>query len=168
MKSDYPIPNIMKDLTLDERGYPIPYFVPIVNGKPEFRYQDGKKRQICIDRKLCSVCGKKLYDKSYWFISGPMGLMNKVHSDAPMHEDCARYSINVCPHLILLKAERRSEPGDDPNQSRVKPEVLFLVKADKTGLTYWQDKTYITFRPVYTEEYRYENNRLYKLEKVAP
>lgn len=158
-KIDYPIPALMKDLPLDDRGYPIPYFVPIVNGKPEFRYQDSNKREICLKRKFCSVCGNRLLDKQFWFISGPMGLMNRISSDAPMHEECARYSINVCPHLIYFKAERRSEDGGDPNLLRAKPSELFLVHADKYEVIVAERK-YIKFRPKHIEPYDYKDNKL--------
>lgn len=160
MKNDYPIPAILKERPVDPRGYVVPYFVPIVNGKPDFRYQDASKRKTCLDHGLCSICGKKLYAKSYWFISGPMGLINKVASDAPMHEDCARYSLNVCPHIFLYKAERRSEEGNNPNLLRQKPDTIFLIKADKIGQTYHAGNTYITFRPVYNEKYCYSDNKL--------
>ena len=152
----------MKELPLDERGYPIPYFVPIINGKPEFRYQDGKKRASCISRNLCAICGKKLYDKSYWFICGPLGFANRVHSDSAMHEDCARYSINVCPHLVYAKAQRKSEVYDNsnPNMLRYHPDTLFLVKADKFSPMDQDGHTYITFRPKYHEQYVYQNNKL--------
>lgn len=150
----------MKELPLDERGYPIPFFTPIVDGKPDFRYQDARKRDVCVERKICVVCGKKLYDKSYWFICGPLGFQNRIHSDSAMHEDCARFSLNVCPHLAFLKAQRRSEAGDDPNQLRHKPDTLFLVKADKFGSIKERGHTYITFRPVRHEQYIYENNKI--------
>jgi hypothetical protein len=161
MNNTYPIPPILKDRPIDPRGYVIPYFVPIIDGKPEFRYQDAGKRQSCLDHGLCSICGKKLYPKSFWFITGPIGLMNKIASDAPMHEDCARYSLNVCPHIFFQKAERRSDTDvGDPNLIRSKPDIILLVKADKIGLTHNQGRTYITFRPVMKEQYSYRDNRL--------
>lgn len=152
----------MSKLPLDSRGYPIPYFVPIVDGKPEFRYQDWKKRKACLDHSLCSVCGNRLHAKSFWFITGPFGLHNRVVSDAPMHEECARYSINVCPHLIFYKAERRSEdsPTNNPNIIAGKPNELFLIKADKYGTEVTDGHLYINFRPKYIEPYDYKDNKL--------
>lgn len=158
--TNYPIPILMSDLPVDSRGYPIPYFVPIVNGKPDFRYQDHKKRDVCLKHKKCSVCGNALFHKSFWFISGPLGLANKVASDAPMHEDCARYSLNVCPHLIFYKAERRSEGNGVPGQIREKPENIFLVKADQVNVIIRQGHKYIKFRPILSEQYKYEDNKL--------
>ncbi len=135
-KHEFNIPERMKHLPIDERGYPIPYFVPYVNGKPEFRYQDFRKREICIQYKKCAICGGRLLDKQFWFISGTQGKNNRISSDYAMHEECARFSISVCPHLILKKAQRRSDVNDvrvdaDPAIDRGKPEELFLVRADK-------------------------------------
>lgn len=168
MKTNYPIPHIMRNLPIDDRGYVIPYFTPIVNGVPDFRYQDEKKRQNCFNYNLCSICGKKLIPRIFWFISGPLGLKNKTASDAPMHEECARYSINVCPHMIFQKAERRSEGGPhtpEPFLMTDKPETLYLIKADKYRLINYGGHTYIRFRPIFTEAYGYENNRLIKKEQ---
>lgn len=150
----------MKNLKLDERGYPIPYFVPIVNGKPDFRYQDKKKRDACLNHKKCSVCGNPLLAASFWFISGPMGLANRTVSDAPMHEECARFSLQACPHLYFEKAERRSEDQGGPQAEliRKKPETVVLMKADKYELM--ADGVHIRFRLVLFEVYRYEENKL--------
>lgn len=161
MKLTTEIPDRMKHLRIDERGYPIPYFVPFVDGKPDFRYQDAKKQKTAMDRKLCGVCGGRLLAKQFWFISGPIGLHNKTHSDAPMHEECARFSMHVCPHLQYLKSERRSdETMASFEQLRNKPLELFLVRADKVG--YHAGTNYIWFRPVDVERWIYENNRLVK------
>jgi hypothetical protein len=161
MKTDYPIPATMEHLPLDERGYPIPYFPPIVNGKPDFRYQDAKKRDACLKYKKCSVCGNPLKAKQFWFITGPMGLVNKIVSDAPMHEECARFSINVCPHIAFHKAERRTPDGQGiPGAVREKPDSLFLIRADKINTLIEQGNTYIKFRPVFLHEHIYQYNKL--------
>lgn len=157
MKLAVEIPRRMAHLKVDGRGYPIPYFVPYVNGVPDFRYQDQKKQQACAKHNLCSICGKPLVKKVFWFISGPMGLANAVHSDAPMHEECARFSIAACPHLAFFKAERRTNESPDPNQIGTKPSTLFLVKANRCEFIMGR---YFKFRPVRAEEFKYENNKL--------
>lgn len=170
MKNTFSIPPIMRELKIDERGYPIPFFVPIINGKPEFRFQDVHKQRRCLDEKLCSICGKKLYDKSYWFISGPLGLQNQTASDPPMHEDCARFSITVCPHLIYQNAERRTTPLKEgnafrnPSQVLDKPSEIYLVKADKYNAVRFAGQRIIKFRPKYKERYAYEDGRLIRQE----
>lgn len=166
MKHNFTIPVIMEHLPLDERGYPIPYFAPLVDGKYDFRYQDPHKKEICLKYNKCSVCGKPLFDKSFWFITGPIGLANQVVSDAPMHEDCGRFSMEVCPHLQFQKAERRSEEEIIAQSQQAgimtKPNVLFLIKADKYKLMF--DHIHIKFRPVKTFRYEYKDNRLTQSE----
>ena len=54
------LPSRMKRLPIDEAGFPIPYFVPYVNGKPEFRGFDGEKLGICVRHKRCWLCGEPL------------------------------------------------------------------------------------------------------------
>lgn len=165
MTHNFDIPAIMRELPIDERGYPIPYFVPIVNGKADFRYQDAKKKDACMKYGKCSICGKKLFKDSYWFISGPMGLQNRVASDAPMHEDCARFSLMACPHILLQKADRRSEDITHVQAiSRNKPPYIYLIKADKYKLI---DGVHIRFRTVMAEQYEYVENKLVK-SKIQP
>ncbi|MEJ7647396.1 MAG: hypothetical protein WKF87_22575 [Chryseolinea sp.] len=165
MKNTYPIPRILKERPLDSRGYVIPYFAPIIDGVPDFRFQSELKRKVCLERLWCSICGKELYMKSFWFISGPKGLANQTASDAPMHEDCARYSLNVCPHMQFEKAERKSEDGTylpDPFFVSEKPQELYLIKADKYQEVKYGQHSYLKFRPVYTEKYVYADNKLVK------
>ena len=135
------IPKFLSHLKTDERGYPIPFFVAYVNGVPDFRMLSEEKQIRCMEKKLCSVCGKKLFEYFY-FITGPRGLENGTHSDPPMHRDCAEYSLKMCPHLYYQRAtindredyykERRArnEVG-----IQTKPNEIFLIKADKCKLT---------------------------------
>lgn len=153
------IPEHMKHLPLDERGYPIPYFVPIVDGKPNFKYQDPKKKPICRKYKKCHICGGHLLAKSFWFISGPIGLRNRVSSDEPMHEECARFSLNFCPHLLNYKAERKAIDESLPTQLMNKPTQVFLVKADEV---WYADGIHTMYNPIYTEHYHYKDNILTK------
>jgi len=156
------IPKLMEHLPIDDRGYPVPYFVPMVNGKPDFRFQDSRKKKVCRDFLKCSVCGNRLFAKSFWFITGPMGFHNATVSDEPMHEDCARYSLAVCPHLFFLKAERRetnvpAAAVKNPNVLLGKPEHIFLIKADKI---WYFDEMHTRFRIVEFFAFKYVENKL--------
>lgn len=166
MKHTFDLPPIMKHLKLDERGYPIPFFVPIVNGKPEFRYQDGKKQKLALEKKLCSICGKKLYKGSYWIITGPIGFNNCVASDPPMHEDCARFSLMACPHIAYQYADRRTEAPVDAPQLSEKPSEIILIQANKYRVV--EGKNVYRFRPVYLERYEYINGKLTKTNLGKP
>lgn len=163
------IPKELAHLKIDSRGYPIPYFVSYINGKPEFRFLDGARLDMILERKVCHICGKKLPTDFFYFIAGPFGLLNKISTDAPMHRLCAEFSIFACPHLYRQKAERRD--NDPLAQSLVeerakhdpgKPDTLFLVKADKIKITWIDRRPYIHFRPVSSEKYTYSNGVLVK------
>ena len=94
-------------LPRDERGYPVPWFVAWVEGKPEFRAMDGRKWSAAIRDKLCWICGTPLNPKQHVFVIGPMCAVNKTSSEPPCHEECAVFSAKACPFLSKPKAVRR-------------------------------------------------------------
>ena len=163
------IPKELSHLKLDDRGYPIPFFVSIINGKPEFRFMDHNRVKMIIENKLCHICGNKLYKDYHYFISGPLGLQNRISSDAAMHRVCAEFSLMACPHLYLQKAERRDNDelgklvGSQPSPVvKEKPSVLFLVKSSKFKTIEHQGQTYIKYNPVSSELYTYVYGKLQK------
>lgn len=164
------IPKELSHLKIDERGYPIPFFVPKINGKYEFRFADAKKQRLCIEQKLCAICGKKLIDNLYFFITGPVGYQNRVVTDSAMHRICAEYSLEVCPYMHFEKADIRDR---DPLYKSVqainlpqlpKPKELYLIKSDKfkSEPNPMNGGSIIRFRPVSYEVYIYENGILKK------
>lgn len=135
MKFDTPIPSELAHLKRDKRGYPIPFFVTYKNGEPQFQIVSVEKVITCVDKKICPICGKKLYKDGSYVVSGPMGLHNRITSDAPMHRVCAEFSIKACPHLYYEKAKRRAINEETaatllPNDhmAQEKPDELFLAK----------------------------------------
>lgn len=157
MKPHFTIPPELSHLEVDERGYPIPYFVGKINGKFNFKYQDRKKRDSCIQFRWCSICGKRLDREFSYVVTGPKGLKNKVVSDAPMHLVCAEFSLLACPHIHFEKAERKAEVTAS-YLAPDKPSSLYLIKVNLWRLT----QGVIRFNPVSAEEYVYENNVLVK------
>jgi hypothetical protein len=102
-----PTPDRIKKLTLDPvRQIPVPWFVEWINGLPDFRVMDGKKRIQAINFRLCWVCGEKLGAK-FAFVVGPMCAVNRVSSEPPSHKECAQYSVKACPFLTMTKMTRR-------------------------------------------------------------
>jgi hypothetical protein len=157
----FQIPKFLSHLKTDERGYPIPYFVAYLKGKPDFRLLDETKREICIHKKMCSVCGKKLVDRYFYFISGEKGKMNCISTDAAMHKECAEYSLEVCPHLLYEKAGRRNagiEFVAVPDFAIMdKPEAMYLILADK----YWTTvENLISYRQKKSWKYVYSQGLL--------
>jgi hypothetical protein len=157
------VPHFLDHLKIDERGYPIPFFVPIVDGKPNFKFADLNKFNLCVEKHLCWICGKKLPKDYFYFIAGPVGLQNKVHSDPAMHKECAQFTLIACPHLFYQKAERKENEQQTPYQILQKPNCLFLVKSSKYKVI--GDKLHpnlVKYNVVSTEKYIYENNKLIK------
>jgi len=168
------IPKELSHLKIDRRGYPIPYFItPTKIGDPDFRFIHPERVKMIVDRNVCWVCGKRLIRDCFYFIGGPMGLKNRVTTDAAMHLLCAEFSLRACPQLYLEKAQYRKndELGqmldkEQINQFHVKdkPSELFLIKADKFKLHIEGKQMYIRYRPVSQVRYVYENNVLVKAE----
>jgi hypothetical protein len=114
LKSDLePLPERMRNLRIDERGYPVPWFVAWVDDghggeRPEFRAMDARKWRQAVKLKLCWVCGQQL---GRWlaFPIGPMCAVNRVTAEPPSHRECAEYSIRNCPFLSQPQMVRRTE-----------------------------------------------------------
>lgn len=105
----------MSALPIDERGYPVPWFVAWVNGKPDHRIASGEKRTTAMALKLCWFCGQ-LLGRYGAFVIGPMCSINRVSSDPAMHRDCALFAVSACPFLTRPKARRRT--ADLPDDVR--------------------------------------------------
>lgn len=108
-RADLPtIPQRMRHLPVDERGYPIPWFVAYHEGKPEFRAMDGAKLRSAIQESRCWVCGDIL-GKYVAFVIGPMCAINRVSGEPPCHRECAEFSAKACPFLINREKRRRTD-----------------------------------------------------------
>ena len=158
------IPEYLAHLPVDKRGYPIPYFVPIVDGEAEFKYGDPHKVDICLKYNKCWVCGRKIKLPAY-VITGPVGRKNNVVSDLPMHERCARYSLIICPHMYIEKTKRFTDDdeGNDMLHVHGKPSEIYLIRIDKFKVIRAPStQKVIRFREVTSEKYIYKNNMLTK------
>lgn len=137
MKRTCPIPERVKKLPRDERGYPVPFFVQWFDetgqptewgiGKPDQRIADERKQHICRTKNLCWICGDPL---TYWiaFVGGPMSAHNAAFADGPMHVECAEFACMVCPHLAHPGAKRR--PGG-PMDETYAPDGLIETPIEK-------------------------------------
>jgi ferredoxin len=99
------LPGRMFKNLIDERGYPIPYFVAIVNGAHDFRVMDGRKLAICVKEDRCWLCGDKLGRRRV-FVIGPMCIVNRTSGEPPSHRDCAEFAAKACPFLTKPMAKR--------------------------------------------------------------
>jgi hypothetical protein len=111
-----PLPKAIAKLHIDERGYPVPWFVqwfladgtatePGV-GKPDFRIMDARKLRRARSHNLCWTCGEKL-GRIFAFVVGPMCAVNRISAEPPSHVSCAEFAAQACPFLSKPKAVRR-------------------------------------------------------------
>jgi hypothetical protein len=95
---DMGMPLRMQRLPINERGYPVPYFVAMLDGKWDFRAIDPEKMRHCVTKRLCWLCGDKL-GQYMAFTIGPMCSVNRINSEPPSHLACAQYAVRACPFL---------------------------------------------------------------------
>lgn len=147
LRSDLePLPERMKGLPIDERGYCVPWFVDWVTApdgtqQPEFRAMDPRKMVRAIKEKLCWVCGLKL-GVNMCFVAGPMCGINRTSSEPPSHLECGRWSARNCPFLANPAMVRREGGVMDG-----KKDTPGLGLTRNPGVTLlWITRTYETFR----------------------
>jgi hypothetical protein len=102
---DIPLPRRMTRLPVNERGFPVPFFVAKVNGEYDFRAFSGDKITACVRKRLCWLCGEPL-GRYMAFVIGPMCSINRVSSEPPSHLECAQYAVKACPFLTKPRARR--------------------------------------------------------------
>jgi hypothetical protein len=107
--ADVPIPDRLRGLKLSPEGYPVPWFVPYVDGRPEFRGMDSTKFASAIRHKKCWICGGTL-GKFLTFPIGPMCAITRTTAEPPSHLTCTQYTAKVCPFLTQPRM-RRNEKG---------------------------------------------------------
>lgn len=100
------LPPSMAHMPIDARGFPVPFFVALVNGQPDHRVMDGSKLPAAIKRGLCWICGKPLRGE-FTFTIGPMCCITRTISEPASHTVCARYAATTCPFLSRPHAKRR-------------------------------------------------------------
>lgn len=143
---DVPIPIWMQKLPKDKRGYPIPVLVQRdTDGRPHFTINDESVRQRVLKEDRCGICDRKLLRRRA-SVGGPSAAFHPfgAYIDPPMHPECARYALQVCPYLAVPSWTKRIEgrtldpsklpegvigvtdPTMDPNQ----PELFVLVLHD--------------------------------------
>jgi hypothetical protein len=137
------LPRYMRDLPLDERGYPVPWFVDWKNGKPEFRSMDRAKWIRAVKEKLCWVCGGKL-GVHVTFVAGPMCGINRTSSEPPCHHACAQWSAINCPFLANPRAVRREDEVIN-NVATAEKQAGFIIARNPGVAMLWNSRTYEIF-----------------------
>jgi hypothetical protein len=130
------IPDLMRKLPLDHRGYPIPFIVLRDDtGRPHFTINDTRKVAYTLKHDLCGICGEKLH-RGRWMVGGPMSAFHPdgTYIDGPLHADCMRYAMQACPYL---GAPNYSKRIDDAT----------LKKENATSISALVNQTMIPDRP---------------------
>lgn len=137
------LPARMIDLPVDERGYPVPFFVAWVDGKPEFRAMDVEKFVRALREKLCWVCGSRL-GVNVCFVAGPMCGINRTSSEPPCHLDCARWSARNCLFLSNPRMVRREDEAI--NDARLRHDAAGIALTRNPGVVMlWITRSFEVF-----------------------
>lgn len=95
----------------DRHGHIVTWSSGWLDGEPMLGTNDAAKVARCILERLCGACGDPL---DYWiaFLGDEVVVKSREFLEPPMHVDCARYSIAVCPYLASPDfAPKRTRPG---------------------------------------------------------
>ena len=96
----------IETLPRDERGYPVPWFVAWIDGKPQFPIMDGEKFVKAIKEQRCWICGGPMDKALKAFVAGPMCAINRTSAEPPSHLGCAEFAVKNCPFLVNPKMRR--------------------------------------------------------------
>lgn len=128
----------ISELPVDDRGYPVPWFVAEVNGKYDFRVADPRKWERAVKENLCWVCGQKM-GAFKTFVIGPMCGINRTTAEPPCHLECGEWSARNCPFLSNPKMVRDEENlvGENP--------AGHMIKRNPGVVLVWTTKSYSIF-----------------------
>jgi hypothetical protein len=138
------IPERMRRLPIDERGFLVPWFVAWPNGKPDHRVMSSPKLRDAIKRRLCWQCGQPLGARGA-FVLGPMCAVNRVNSEPPNHYECAAFAVRACPHLSQPRAQRRGDPLEEYSEQGAKAAAGFGIKRNPGAIGVWVTKRWRVF-----------------------
>ena len=139
--ADLEIPPRMRGLKISDEGYPVPWFVPWIDGKPEFRGMDGEKFRMAVKYKKCWLCGEPL-GKFMTFVIGPMCAVNRNTAEPPCHYGCAVYAVEACPFLTQPRM-RRNEVRSIPEAGTV---AGIMIKRNPGVACLWTTQSYQTYQ----------------------
>jgi hypothetical protein len=105
---DIRLPARLARRPVSERGFPVPWFASLVDGRFDFVNVDPRKIRDAYQRKICWLCGESL-GVFRCFVIGPMCSINRVSSEPPAHRDCAEYAVRACPFLARPNARRNDK-----------------------------------------------------------
>src|SRR3954468_4258359 len=91
------VPAGLARLPINDKGFPVPWFVPWIEGKPDFRAVDPRRILQAHNEGRCWICGGKFKAGALKiFAIGPMCGVNRVSAEPPSHGQCARFAVVAC------------------------------------------------------------------------
>ena len=143
-----PLPPRMRKLSVDARGYPVPWFVHwLPDGTPEHRAMDTKKWPRAVHERLCWTCGEPM-GKFLTFVIGPMCGVNRTTAEPASHLDCAIWSAQNCPFLSRPHATRRDVDTTQERFAHLRTDPAGIGIARNPGVTLlWTTMTFYQWRP---------------------
>lgn len=134
------LPDRMKSLRVDGRGFPVPWFVAWVNGEPDFRVVRERGILQAHHQRTCWLCGQPL-GQYYAFVIGCMCAVNRINSEPPSHRECAEFAVKACPFLVNPRMRRNEK--DLPPEARDPAGVM--IKRNPGVSAMWVTKSYQPF-----------------------
>lgn len=135
------MPERIRRLPLDQRGFPIPKFVEWIDGAPDFRLMSTEHFAACMHHRRCWICGEPL-GVNMAFVIGPMCGINRLSPEPPSHRDCARFAARNCPFLSQPMARRRER-----NMPEHRVVAGTMIERNPGVCAVWVTKGYRTFKP---------------------
>jgi hypothetical protein len=130
------MPDRIARLPRDKHGRPIPWFVHIEDGTPDFRVIREGGIEDALRFEWCWVCGQKR-GRHAAFLIGPMCAVNRTTAEPPSHLECATYSARACPFMSNPNMHRR-ERGMENYQA---PAGVSIDRNPGVGLV-WSSRTW--------------------------
>lgn len=94
------IPARMAGLPRDKHGYPIFWTAYVdAHGVPDFRVLEMPRVFRALKYRRCGMCGEPISGRTFCLIGARDNVAELRGTDPPMHEDCARFALAVCPFL---------------------------------------------------------------------
>lgn len=137
-----PLPPRMDKLPLDERGFPVPWFVAWIDGKPDFRVIRPAGIADAHNKELCWLCGFHRGTHKA-FVVGPMCGVNRISAEPPSHLECAKYAATACPFLTRPLAVRNERGLDELD---AKPAAGVMIKRNPGVTLVWVTRDYKLIR----------------------
>lgn len=137
-----PLPDRVRSLPLDKRGYPVPWFVAWIDGEPDFRVIGPGKMVEAVKDNRCWICGQQLGVYKA-FVLGPMCAVTRTTSEPPNHRDCAIFAATACP--FLTRPHMKRSAAELPEGTR--EAAGFHLDRNPGATAVWITRTFRPFIP---------------------